>query len=107
MKRKVLTLVVFLFLALPIFATLPPNFNPEELEDKTWEQIICNYTVITEGVNATIIEQNGEYYIIENPNYLQEITWDAISGNYIIIYEGSNGAYTIVKINGVYYIVFE
>ena len=40
-------------------------------------------------------------------NALEEITWEEIGSNYIIIYEGSNGSYSIIKIDGTYYIVFE
>ena len=68
MKKILLTLVLILTLSLPIFATLPPDFVPNDYEEITWEEAGSNFTIIYQGtiVDAayTIVKVNGKYYII-------------------------------------------
>jgi len=68
MKKIVLTLVLILTLSLPIFATLPTDFDPNDYEEITWEEAGSNYTIICQGTSVdapyTIVKVNGKYYII-------------------------------------------
>ncbi len=40
-------------------------------------------------------------------NALEEITWEEAGSNFTIIYQNIDAAYSIIKIDGTYYIVFE
>ncbi|NQV18644.1 MAG: hypothetical protein HQ534_08895 [Armatimonadetes bacterium] len=68
MKKIVLTLVLILTLSLPIFATLPTDFDPNDYEEITWEEAGSNFTIIYQGTNVdaaySIIKINGTYYIV-------------------------------------------
>ena len=66
MKKFILTLVLIFTLALPIFATLPPDFDPNDYEEITWEEAGSNFTIIYQNIDAgyIIVEYNGKLYII-------------------------------------------
>ena len=66
MKKIALTLVLILTLSLPIFATLPPDFDPNDYEEITWEEAGSNFTIIYQSTDAayTVVKVNGKYYII-------------------------------------------
>ena len=66
MKKLVLTLVLVLTLSLPIFATLPTDFDPNDYEEITWEEVSNNFTIVYQSTDATytIVEVNGKLYII-------------------------------------------
>jgi len=68
MKKIILTLVLIFTLALPIFATLPTDFDPNDYEEITWEEARSNFTIIYQGTNVDagyiVVKINGTYYII-------------------------------------------
>ena len=66
MKKLVLTLVLIVTFSLTIIATLPPDFDPNDCEEITWEEAGCNFTIIYQNTDEgySIIEINGKYYVI-------------------------------------------